>query len=128
MTGAPHTVAPDSSLADVARLLVERRIRQAPVVDDDTVLLGVVPYRRLLRSIAHAADGDADETLRAEGLMEPAPQTFSPDLPLAEAVRMMVAQRVTSVPVVRDGRLVGVVSEHDLLDVVGGLLDIDAKG
>jgi len=125
------TVRPSTSLKDVARLLVERRISGVPVVADDDRVLGVVSEGDIVfkeRGVAdpngHAyawlfgADDEAalkrEAATAAEAMTIP-PVTIEPQRSVGEAAELMVKRSVNRLPVVRDGKLVGIVTRADLV-------------
>jgi predicted transcriptional regulator len=115
-----HAVGPDDPLDRAARLFEQHRLRQLPVVDDDRALLGVLSYRPLLRMVARGHRFDAGT--RVSDFIEQAASTVADDAALADAVRIMIEEEVPALPVVRAERVVGTLTEYDLLDVVARLL------
>ena len=63
------------------------------------------------------------EAVPVSEIMNPAPVTVEPSCPTVEAIRMMREMKVACLPVVKDGKLVGVVTEADLIGVAGKLLE-----
>ncbi len=128
------TVTPRTSLKDVAQSLVDHRISGVPVVDPEGAVLGVVSEADLLmkeggadairhRSLARVR-GESKEsraqiakvaaTTAGEAMTAPA-ITIGPDRSIPEAAAVMTARRINRLPVVEDGRLVGIVSRADLV-------------
>lgn len=126
---------PETPLKDVARLLVEHRISGVPVVDADRRVVGVVTEADFLVKEATAGtvhrrsplrwllgDGGETETERqritavtaGEAMTSPV-LTIDADRPLSEAARQMVGERINRLPVVEDGRLVGIISRADIV-------------
>ena len=123
MTTELLTVGPGERL-DLAGLLMERsRIRQLVVVDADGGLLGLVSYRALLRLLAARRSETLEEGGLVEEFMIRDPVTVTPATPLRDAVRLMLEHEVSALPVVDDGRVVGILSEHDITTVARALLD-----
>ena len=56
------------------------------------------------------------------------PISVSPDLPTLEAVEMMREHQIGALPVVREDRLVGIITERDFIQIAGNLLDDTLKG
>lgn len=108
------TVRPDAPLAEAARLLAQRGIRHLPVVDEAGTLVGILSDRDLKRAVAGAT---ALETLRVGTVMTRAVITTVGRLPVEEAARLMVMEKISALPVVEGGRLVGIVTETDILDL-----------
>lgn len=104
------TIASGATAAEAARLLVLRGIGALPVVDEEA-LLGIVTERDLVRRVI-AADRDPKATLVAD-VMTPDPATVTPDAAMIEAVLMMREGGFRHMPVVFEGRLVGIVSLRD---------------
>lgn len=134
MTKDVLTVDPETPLKDVARLLVDRRISGVPVVDSTGAVVGVVSEADLL--IKEAGEGgitprrlgwllgeghDAGErrskiaAVDAGHAMTRPAVTGSPDMPAATAAALMTERHVNRLPVVQDGRLVGIVTRADLI-------------
>jgi CBS domain-containing protein len=141
MTTDVVSVGPDATIRAVAELLVERRISAVPVVDASGALLGMVSEGDLIgRSLNERedrrdwwlemlAEGTAlsptfRDFVRTSGhavrtIMTTPVVTVSEDTPVAEIARLLETHRIKRVPVVRAGRIVGIVSRADLLRTVG---------
>ncbi len=130
MSTAVITVAPEATLKEVASVLATNRISGVPVCAPDGALLGVVseadvlwkelgvgPGRSLLERILESADGD-DVRLAArtagEAMTSP-PVTIAVGATVAQAARLMLDRRVNRLPVLADGKLVGIVARSDLV-------------
>jgi CBS domain-containing protein len=132
MTRSVITVPPEMSLREVARLLTEHQISGVPVVDASGAILGVVSeadllVKQLSRPVSHrpldwiiGERHDPDElrrhaaTTAAESMTSPA-VSIDADRPLREAAAVMVDRSVNRLPVISDGRLVGIVTRADLV-------------
>jgi CBS domain-containing protein len=110
MTSDPHTVAPDASFEEASALCGTLGVRHLPVVEQGR-LVGLLSDRDLR---AAAGDGRPGETPVRE-LMSTEVITVSPNDGVAQAARLLVSNRFSSVPVVTAGRLVGLVTVVDLL-------------
>ncbi|AUX38676.1 hypothetical protein SOCE26_000540 [Sorangium cellulosum] len=120
------TVRPTDIVDFAASVMDWRHVRHVPVEDDQGRLVGVVSHRALLRLVARgaaaaAAGGAAPPTVAS--IMRPDPVTVTPETPTLEAMRIMREQRVGCLPVIAGERLVGIVTERDLLDVSATLLE-----
>jgi acetoin utilization protein AcuB len=118
------TVDPKTTLPQAMRLAAERRIRHLPVVDDGE-LVGIVSDRDLKQAMASPATSlEAHELtyllqrLTVDQLMTRAVITVRPGLPVAEAARLMLQERISALPVTDDGRLIGIITETDLLELL----------
>src|SRR5262249_10320539 len=111
MTRVVFTVEPCDSVTAVASLMSGRHFRPVPVVRDGR-LVGLVSYRSVL---AVLASGRLNRPLSAEQIMRRDPVTVSSLAAPRHAVSLMLEHRVACLPVVDDGRLVGILSERDFL-------------
>lgn len=119
------TVRPGDIIDLAAALMDWERVRHVPVEDDDGRLVGLLSHRQLLRQLtqrSQEADGEAERP-RVEELMTRDPVTAKPDTPTLQAIRTMRERKVSCLPVVRDGKLVGLLSERDLINVTARLLE-----
>lgn len=137
MTRPVATVAPDAPLSEVIELLVEKRTGTLPVVDDGTVV-GVIAEADLLRraelgsakkrptswlGLFLSEDARASAFVHAHGrlardVMSAPAITVAEDTPLNEVAELLERRRIGRVPVVRGGRLVGVIGRAELLRVL----------
>ena len=114
MTKDVVAVAPDMLVAEATDLLLRYRIHGAPVVDEADQLVGMVSFMDLA-----ARRG---KTVR--DVMAPDPVCASEDTPVDEVAAMMLDQMVRRVPIVRGGRVVGVVSASDIIQVFLNLHEV----
>jgi CBS domain-containing protein len=125
------SVAPDTSLKDVAALLSRHGISGVPVCEADGQVLGVVSEADILRKeegrgpgrsslLSWLFESDADSLAKVsartagEAMTSPA-ITIEPGRPVSEAARLMGERGVNRLPVVRAGELVGIVTRADLV-------------
>ncbi len=137
MTTEVVTVPPATPATSLARLLADRGISAAPVTDAEGRLLGIVTEADLLRRLAGAEDKpagwlrrlfrdpdrQAEQYARTHGMeardvMTDEVVSVEPDATAEHCAHLMEERRVKRLPVVRDGRLAGVVSRADLLRAV----------
>ncbi|MER5202142.1 CBS domain-containing protein [Streptomyces sp. NPDC002825] len=110
MSTPPASVPPTTSIEEAAQHMARAGVGALPVVDDDRVV-GIVTDRDLV--VRAMADGLSPQT-RVEEVMSAAPVTVDPEAAVAVALLVMRSARVRHLPVVAEGRLVGVVSFDDL--------------
>lgn len=134
MTTSVATVAPDSTVAEIAKTLLERRISAVPVVAAGGELVGIVSEGDLMRrpetgterhpgwwlQFLTLPDNDARRFIKTHGrhardVMTRAVVTAAEDDSLEKIASMLEKGHIKRVPIMRDGRLVGVVSRADLL-------------
>jgi CBS domain-containing protein len=136
MTIGAATVRPDATLAEAAQLLIENRISGLPVVDQDGRLIGLVTEHDFLRQHDGARRRWLDALLAEPGgqitarelydrrvvnVMSRGPVSVHVDTPIEEIVDLMHRHRVKRLPVVADGKVVGIVSRANLLEALLGL-------
>jgi CBS domain-containing protein len=128
------TVGPETSVTETADILLKNRISAAPVVDGSGALVGIVSegdlMRRaeagterrrswwlemLTRNDTIAADYVKSHARKVSDIMTKSPVTVSEETPLAEIADLLEARQIKRVPVVRAGKLVGIVSRANLL-------------
>ncbi len=119
------TVERKTPIQDALNLMHEKKVRRLPVLDESGKLIGIVSERDLL----HASPSDAtslsvwelnyliskvsvDEVMTREVI------TATEDTPIQEAARLMADHKIGGLPVMRNGQLVGIVTETDLFLVL----------
>jgi acetoin utilization protein AcuB len=111
-------VDPDTTLSEVTRLLERRGIRHLPVLDQGK-LIGIISDRDVKASGAArgagAEPGAPSTRLVARDVMTRAVMTIAPMFPVEEAARIMVTRKISALPVTEEDRLVGIVTETDVL-------------
>ncbi|ABB38843.1 CBS domain containing membrane protein [Oleidesulfovibrio alaskensis G20] len=143
MSADPVTVAPDMDIIEATKLMLEYKFNGLPVVDDAGKLVGVLCQSDLvaqqkkvnLPSLFTILDGfiplkslsDMDSEMRkvaatrVSDAMTDNPATVTPDTPLDEVATLMVDSKYYTLPVVKDGILVGVVGKEDVLRTLVGV-------
>jgi CBS domain-containing protein len=127
MTTGAATVRPDAPLVEAAQLMVQHQISGLPVVDATDRLGGLVTENDFLRAGASGkprllemlttAGTETDElkARRVDDLMTREPITVSAETPLEDVINLMHRHNVRRLPVVADGKVVGIVSRGNLL-------------
>jgi signal-transduction protein with cAMP-binding, CBS, and nucleotidyltransferase domain len=109
MTRDVVTVLPGATLKEAARLLVEHRISGLPVTDRDGGVLGVVSEADVL-----SKEQGGSARLVGDAMTAPA-RTIVGSRSVTEAARLMTEEAINRLPVVEEGRLVGIVTRADLV-------------
>ena len=122
MTQDLFTVRPDDIVDFAATLMDWRHIRHVPVESDTGKLVGLVSHRALLRLMAQGRVGK-ELSVTVEEIMNADPLTVTPDTPTVDAIRLMRENHLACLPVTRGSKLVGIMTEHDLLIVASHLLE-----
>jgi signal transduction histidine kinase len=107
-------VRPETPLAQVAQRLAVERIGTVLVMEQSGDLVGIVSERDLVRHLA--AQGDQLFRLSAREIMTRSVVTCDPQFGLAEVLDLMGAHGVRHLPVLEDGRVIGMISVRDLMD------------
>jgi CBS domain-containing protein len=110
MTQTVLTAREGTTIAEAASLMAQRRVGSAIVMEGER-LLGIFTERDIVRALSQ----DSAATLQAIGhWMTRGPQTVSPDVTVEEALQRMIEGNFRHLPVVQDGRLVGMLSMRDI--------------
>ena len=107
------TMSADETLADAAKILRERRIGAVVVVGPRGELQGILSERDVVRSLAQQGARALDELIGS--VMTSPVITCEPDTSLEDLMRLMTHRRIRHLPVVREGRLAGIISIGDVV-------------
>ena len=110
------TVRP-GDLVDLAASVMDwRHIRHVPVEDEEGRLVGLITHRDLLRLLSRRTQSQNTNSLTVREIMKTDPITVSSTTPTLEALELMRSNKIGCLPVVDDGKLVGIVTSYDFLD------------
>jgi CBS domain-containing protein len=131
------TATPDASILEVVQLMLDNRISAVPIVDSDGLLVGLVSEGDLLRrveigtqqhrswwltafrgAVSLAEDFIKSQSMKVSEVMTKEVITAREDTPLWEIAEILEKKKFKRVPVVRDGRVVGIVSRANLLQAL----------
>lgn len=136
MSRAIVTVMPGHSVRHAAQMMLDHKVSGVPVVDGDGQLVGILTEGDLLRRVEYGLTGSRPhwiEAVSAEGaardfvkshswrvadVMSKPVVAVTEDTSLADVAAMFGTRGIKRAPVVRDGRLVGIVSRADLLRII----------
>ena len=141
------TVGPNATVQEIANILLTHRISAVPVVDGQGSIIGIVSEGDLIHRIEAGTERhyswwlklvSGRETLardfvkshaaKAADVMTKRVISASPDLPLGDLATLLERHRIKRVPIVENGRLVGIVSRANLLQALAALRrDIPAE-
>jgi acetoin utilization protein AcuB len=127
MTANPVTLGPEDSLSQAMELMRKAGIRRIPIVVADT-LVGILVQGDLNRAQPSALSDSQEDYVRVMGetpvarIMIQNPVTVSEETSLLDAARTLLTMKFGSLPVTRDGRLVGILTDSDLLRSLVDLL------
>lgn len=106
MTRDVITFREDSTLEEIAATLSSRRITGAPVVTAEGHVVGIISE----------TDVFSKKGKTARDIMSPRVISVTEDTGIDEAARLLIGERIRRVPVIRDGKMVGLLSRSDVLD------------
>jgi len=135
MSTKPVTITSDVPITEALRVMRQNQVRRLPVLDADGRLIGIVSEKDLLYASPSPATSLSIyemhymlSRLRVTELMTPDPITVTPDTLLEEAALIMADNKIGGLPVVEDGKLVGIITETDIFKVFLELLGARVKG
>lgn len=122
MTEGPKTIAPGVPLKEAAREMLRLGIGGMPVVDDEGHMVGMLGERELMQRLlgpyltgGHPDRAGTSAMPTVRDAMNRKVMCVSPAQPLAEVASLMINKDVDRVPVVRDGRVVGLLTRGDIV-------------
>ncbi len=140
MTKPVTTIEPDATIVEAANVMLRQHISGLPVVDAAGTLVGIVSQGDFLRrseigtgrrrgrwlKFLVGSGRSATEFVHEHGrkiseVMSPSPVTVTEDTPLEDIADLMEKRNIKRLPVVRGGKLVGIVTRTNLLQAVAGL-------
>ena len=108
MTSNPETIGPDATLSNAKTIMDAGRFRRVPVVEDGR-LVGILTERDLREYTGYL------EATRVNAAMRTALVSVTPYNTVEDAARLMLKHKIGGLPIVADGKLVGIVTTSDLL-------------
>ena len=100
-----------------------RHIRHVPVEDNEGKLVGLVSHRSLLRLVGQGMKGKEQQPVAVKDIMKRDPVCVAPGTATLDAIELMRKNKVGCLPVVEDRRLVGIITERDLIRVAAMLFE-----
>jgi len=122
MTKNLITFSPSESMHHVTHILVEKGYSGAPVIDDDGKLIGVISEGDCLKQVVRGKYTNSPELVGKVGdFMTPEPVTVGPEENILQVARLFLKLRLRRFPVLEQGKLVGQISQRDVLAAIGEL-------
>ena len=124
MTAPALVVTQETSLLEAYNYMTEHDIRRVPVVDRRHALVGILTLSDVQRTVPlffQGSDLSTDLLLndqRVNQVMTTDPLTISPDATVQDAAELMLEYQVSGLPVIEDGRVVGIITESDIFRLV----------
>lgn len=119
MTSNVITTRPDALVITANKTLINNHISGMPVVDDKGNLLGIITEHDIVNFML---SGDAADTTVAD-VMTKTVETYQPDMPFEEVVSNFAARRNRRVPVVKDNKVIGIISRRDIIMEMNRIYD-----
>ncbi|MDH5411880.1 MAG: CBS domain-containing protein [Alphaproteobacteria bacterium] len=113
------TFSPDMNIHEAIRILLDKRISGAPVVDSNGALVGMLSKKDCLKIVFSSQYHD-DWGGPVRDFMSVPVETLDADMDLVSAAQRFLESHFRRFPVLRDGKLVGQVSRYDILKVLTG--------
>jgi CBS domain-containing protein len=111
MTRKVYTIRPEASAQETAQLLDQHRISGLPVVDEGNDIIGIVTEADIISKVDR-------EGLRVSDIMSHKVTSVNEETPVSEIALLLTERKIKRVPVVQDGKLVGIVSRADIVHAV----------
>ena len=140
MVSAVISVRPNARVEEVASILLANRISAVPVIDDQDELVGIVSEGDLMRRAEAGTERSrswwleyltgkqvlASEYVKSHShkvtdVMTPSVITATPETALGEIAMLLERNRIKRVPIVQNGKVVGIVSRANLLQALAGM-------
>ncbi len=129
MTSEVFVLHATQTLELVRSLMRIKHVRHVPIVEQDNTFVGLMTHRDLLaQTISHLAEVNEDDQkyldrhIHIMNIMKTDVATTDPDMDVCEAISMLLKHKYGCLPVVSDGKLVGIVTEADFLKLTLKLL------
>lgn len=130
MTSDVHTLQEEDTLQTARGLMTSRRIRHIPIVNAEGEFLGLLTHRDLLSAtISQLAEIDPetqdeiDAGIPIREIMRTDVKHTAPDIPLRTAAETLLNHKYGCLPVLRDAKLMGILTESDFLKLTISLMD-----
>jgi CBS domain-containing protein len=111
MTSKVYTVSPEASVQEAAQLLAREHISGVPVVDKDGKIIGVITEADIIRKATR-------EGLHVADIMNPEPVVVDEETWIDQIARLLTERNIKRVPVMHEGKLVGIVCRSDIVQAV----------
>ncbi len=125
MTKRPVVTRPDASVPNALKVMQGSQVRQLPVLDEKDRLVGIVSLTDLFRALPSPASSLSRweveyllEEVKVSEVMTRKVVTVTEDTAAEEAARILAERKISSLPVVKDGALVGLITESHLFGIL----------
>lgn len=124
MTRRLVTFHPDQTMDQVVDALLKKNISGGPVIDDDGNLCGIISEGDCLKEVVKGKYNNSPSMHgKVRDHMATNVQTVTPEMNIFELAQMFLSKKLRRFPVLRDGKLVGQISQKDVMKAVAKLKD-----
>jgi acetoin utilization protein AcuB len=135
MSNYPLTIGLEESLSDAHKYMLEQNVRHLPVVKSDGKMVGLITEDDLLKAEPSSATSLSVWEIhyllmevKVKAVMVKNVITTTEATPIEEAAHLMLENKIGSLPVIRDGNLVGIITESDIFRTFMELFAAREKG
>ncbi len=122
MTTDLFTVTKEDIPEFAADMMDWQQLRYLPIENEQGELVGLVTHRELLRYLANCFKNNDRPNLKLADIMIKEPHTIQPEQTVVEAMELMMDKKIGCLPVVNNGKLVGIITEANYLNITSSLL------
>ncbi len=122
MTPNVVTASPDTSIDEILRLMISNDIGSVVITGEKKEVLGIITEKDLIRKVL--CKRRDPRTVKAREIMSTPVITVDPDASVSEIVRKMQSKGIGHIPVVENGRVVGIIAEGDIIVFAPEFLEI----
>ncbi len=133
MTEEVLTLAPEQSLSDAKHLMTDKRIRHVPIVNDDNELIGLISQRDVLAaeessilSIEPQQRLEREQRILIKDFYKTDVASIKKTATLHQAALYIQKHKIGCLPIVDEGKLVGVITDSDFVNVAVNLMELMA--
>jgi CBS domain-containing protein len=123
MTTDLFTVHPEEPIDLVVNLMDWKHIRHVPVEDEQGELVGVISWFEIVRHYRHSVGQVLPDPVAVSTVQQQNPTTVPPETSVLAAIALMRREKMDCLLIVKEGRLVGIVTERDILNITARLLE-----
>lgn len=117
------------TFTQLCRLFFEMKIHHLPILDESEQIIGIVSandalkaYSYYVPTLATSDDATVNAQVKIEDIMTEHPRVASPDLPVEAIAKLFTVEKIHSLPIIENSKLVGIVTSNDLLKVLANHL------